>query len=327
VGPGDHRLYVQSVGAAVAAPAETVLLLHGFPESSFSWSRNVDALARRFRRVVALDLLGFGLSDKPLDHSYSLFEQADLVLEAWRQLGVTGGHVIAHDMGDSVLTELLARGIRGLLPAWLSGGFVSVTFTDGSMVMHLAKLRVGQRLLRTRLGPTLGRLGSHRTFTQQVRSASGGPIAQHDIDMMWALLRHRDGHLVQHRIIRYIDERLRFQDTRWLPAVAATTVPIHLCWGALDRVAPPAIAQHLKAHVCPSARLTLLPRAGHFCQQEDRRPGTKRSCACTTRSPTRAARARCRWPSWARRAIAPTRGPSPTRPRGTRSVRRRWSPW
>ena len=45
--------------------------------------------------------------------------------------------------------------------------------------------------------------------------------------------------------------------------------PIHICWGALDRVAPPAIAEHLKELVCPSARLTLLPRAGHFCQQED----------------------------------------------------------
>jgi pimeloyl-ACP methyl ester carboxylesterase len=269
VGLGDHRLYVQSMGAADAPAADTLLLLHGFPESSFSYARNVDALARRFRRIVLLDLLGFGLSDKPLDASYSIFEQTDLVLEAWRQLGVTGGHVLAHDMGDSVLTELLARHVRGLLPAWLSRGFVTVTFTNGSMVMELAQLRVGQRLLRTRLGALVGRRGSHRIFTQQVRSASGGPIAQHDIDMMWALLRHNDGHLVQHRIIRYVDERLRFQDTRWLPAIGDTLAPVHICWGALDRVAPVAIARHLDEHVCATRTLTLLPSAGHFCQQED----------------------------------------------------------
>lgn len=269
VGPAGHSIYVQSVGAQDASAADTLLILHGFPESSFSFSRNVDALARRFRRVVLLNLLGFGLSDKPPDASYSLFEQADLALQTWQQLGVTGGHLLGHDMGDSVATELVARQVQGLLPGWLSGGFLSFTFTDGSMVMEHARLRVGQRLLRTRLGPFLDRVSRLRVFAQQVRSASGGPIADRDIELMWAAMQHNDGGAVQHRIIRYIDERLRFEQTRWLPALAATSTPIHLCWGALDRVAPPAIAEHLKARVCPAAQLTLLPRAGHFCQQED----------------------------------------------------------
>jgi pimeloyl-ACP methyl ester carboxylesterase len=218
---------------------------------------------------VLLDLLGFGMSDKPRDASYSLFEQADLALQAWHQLGVTGGHLLGHDMGDSVATELVARLVRGLLPAWLPGGFPSLTFTDGSMVMQHARLRVGQRLLRSRVGPYVAKMSRYGVFAQQVRSASGGPIDARDIELMWAAVQHNDGGAVQHRLIGYIGERERFEQTRWLPALAATTVPIHLCWGALDRVAPPAIAEHLKAHVCPAARLTLLPRAGHFCQQED----------------------------------------------------------
>jgi pimeloyl-ACP methyl ester carboxylesterase len=269
VGPAGHRLYVQSVGAPGAAPADTLLLVHGFPESSFSFSRNVDALARRFARVVLVDLLGFGLSDKPTNHSYSLFEQADLALDAWRQLGVTGGHLLGHDMGDSVLTELVARHTRGLLPGWFSGGLPSLTFTDGSMVMALARLRVSQVLLRSPLGRFLGPIGGYRVFGQQLRSASGGTLAERDIELMWAALRHNDGRRVQHRIVRYIDERVRFESTRWLPALAAASMPIHLCWGALDRVSPQAIAEHLKARVCTAARLTLLPGAGHFCQQED----------------------------------------------------------
>jgi len=269
VGPAGHRLYVQSIGAPSAAPADTLLIVHGFPESSFSFARNVDALARRFGRVVLIDLLGFGLSDKPIDHSYSLFEQVDLAMDAWRQLGVTGGHLLGHDMGDSVVTELVARHTRGLLPDWFAGGFPTLTFTDGSMVMELARLRVSQVLLRSPLGGLLGPIGRYGLFAQQVRSASGGTLAERDIEVMWAALRYHDGQRVQHRIIRYIDERVRFQDTRWLPALAATSAPIHLCWGALDRVSPPAIARRLKAVVCPAARLTLLPRAGHFCQQED----------------------------------------------------------
>jgi pimeloyl-ACP methyl ester carboxylesterase len=272
VGAGEqqHAIYTQSIGTDDAPPRDTLLVIHGFPESSFSFSRNVEALARRrFRRVVLLDLLGFGLSDKPESHTYSIFEQADLVLEVWRQLSVTGGHVLGHDMGDSVVTELLARSARGLLPGWLSGGFASVTLTDGSMVMALAKPRLGQRLLRTRLGRFIGMRSSYRVFEQQLRSASGGDLAERDIELMWAALRHNGGQRVQHRIIGYIDERLRFEGTRWVPAIAATKVPIHLCWGEKDRVAPPAIARHLKANVCPTARLTVLPTAGHFLQQED----------------------------------------------------------
>ncbi len=269
VRPGSHRVYTQSAGASSAEPRDTLLLLHGYPESSFSFARNVEALRRRFARVVLVDLPGYGLSDKPTVVSYSLFEQADALLQAWQALGVTGGHVLAHDMGDTVLTELVAREVRGLLPRWLTGGFPTLTFTNGSMVMKLARLRVGQRLLRGPLGPLLGRLGSFEVFAQQIRSASGGPIAERDIALMWAAMRHNGGQAVQHGLIGYIGERLRFEQTRWLPALAATRTPVHVCWGARDRVAPAAIARHLKDDVCPGARLTLLPAAGHFCQQED----------------------------------------------------------
>jgi len=269
VGVAAHRLYVRSIGRRDAAPGSTLLLIHGFPESSLSFRHNVAALSRHFERVVLLDLLGFGLSDKPEGHSYSLFEQADLVLEAWRQLGVTGGHLLGHDMGDSVVTELVARLGRGLLPSWLEHGFQSLTFTDGNMVMELARLRISQTLMRTRLGAVLGRLSSYAAFSQQVRSASGGALPDREIELMWAAVQHNGGRRVQHRIIRYLDERDRFQNSRWLPALAASTAPVHLCWGEADRVAPVAVARHLRERVCPTARLTLLPGVGHFCQQED----------------------------------------------------------
>src|SRR6185437_16123315 len=90
---------------AAAAP---VLLLHGFPSSAHDFAAALEHLGRR-RRIVALDFLGFGLSDKPPGHAYSLFEQADLALLVARAAGIQRAHVWAHDMGTSVTTELLAR--------------------------------------------------------------------------------------------------------------------------------------------------------------------------------------------------------------------------
>src|SRR3954451_9511532 len=53
-----------------------LLLLHGFPSSSYDWRELLDELPER--HVVAFDFLGFGLSDKPPDHDYTLVWQADL---------------------------------------------------------------------------------------------------------------------------------------------------------------------------------------------------------------------------------------------------------
>lgn len=66
------------------------------------------------RATLTLDFLGFGLSDKPRDCAYSLIGQADIVER------LVGGEarpviVVAHDMGTSVATELLARDLEGTL--------------------------------------------------------------------------------------------------------------------------------------------------------------------------------------------------------------------
>ena len=126
----QHKVFCKDCGNPAAPPDRTLLLLHGFPESSFSFHKVVEGLAKLFDRVVLFDFPGYGLSDKPLaNYTYSLFEQADVALQVWKERGVTGGHVLSHDMGDSVHTELVARHVSGRLPAWLSAGLQSVTFT------------------------------------------------------------------------------------------------------------------------------------------------------------------------------------------------------
>lgn len=84
-----------------------MLLLHGYPSSSFDFRAVIPHLTGQ--AWVTMDFLGFGLSDKPRPHRYSLLEQAHLV-ETVVAHTVTGAVVVlAHDMGTSVTTELLAR--------------------------------------------------------------------------------------------------------------------------------------------------------------------------------------------------------------------------
>ena len=103
----SRRIYVERY--------EPLLLMHGFPSSSFDWRHVIDALAGE-RRVVTFDFPGFGLSDKPSGVRYSLFDQADVAEAVVRSLGIERAAVVSHDMGDSIAAELYARSTEGTLP-------------------------------------------------------------------------------------------------------------------------------------------------------------------------------------------------------------------
>ncbi|MFN3199552.1 MAG: alpha/beta fold hydrolase [Bradymonadia bacterium] len=264
---GDCSIFCRDIGNASAPADQTALIIHGFPESSFSFHKIVDRLSKHFERIVLVDFPGFGLSDKPERLTYSLLEQADALMWAWQHLKIRGGHVISHDMGDSVATEIVARAVQGLLPAWFDAGVQSLTLTNGNMVMEEAALVVMQVLLRNHtLGPFLNRFSGPALFRNQVRKANGAPLETLDIDRMWQLNTLQKGHRLTWKTIRYLDDRNRFQNTRWLKALSQFDRPVHICWGEADAVAPVAVAHHLKAHVCPDASLTLMPGVGHFCQ-------------------------------------------------------------
>jgi pimeloyl-ACP methyl ester carboxylesterase len=83
-----------------------VVLLHGFPTSSYLWRREIPLLASRMR-VIAPDLLGYGTSDKPEEGDLSEPAQARYVGELLESLGVTETAVVAHDIGGAV-AQLLA---------------------------------------------------------------------------------------------------------------------------------------------------------------------------------------------------------------------------
>src|SRR5690606_36250702 len=101
------------VGSA-SGRGSAVVLLHGYPSSSYDYRAVLPELGDR--GWVTFDFLGFGLSDKPRPHRYSLFEQADLVQTVVRSVTDEPVLLIAHDMGTSVATELMARDLRGQLP-------------------------------------------------------------------------------------------------------------------------------------------------------------------------------------------------------------------
>ena len=269
--PLGHEAFLIDEGNPEAPPESTVVLLHGFPESSYSYSGAFPLVSGAFDRVVSFDFIGFGFSAKPADgFAYSLIEQADVALRLIRGSGITGCHFVAHDMGDSVMTEILAR-LNENRPDWFRDGALSVSFTNGSMVLGDAKLRVGQRALVSPAGRMLSRImDSPKIFEKQVVSAQGNDrlTGEQILDMYSASTSGAPRGLMA-ELIGYLRERRRFEKSRWLPAVRDAAMPVQICWGADDAVAPVAIAHRLKSEVKPSAKLTIVDGLGHFAQIQD----------------------------------------------------------
>ena len=146
-----------------SAPGDgpTILLLHGYPSSSYDYQQVVPRLAGK--AWLTLDFLGFGLSDKPRPHRYSLLEQADIVQAVVADSAPGPVVLIAHDMGTSVTTELLARDLQGDLPFELQ----RVVLTNGSVILRRASLRPIQKVLRGPLGPLAARLSSKAMFGRE----------------------------------------------------------------------------------------------------------------------------------------------------------------
>ncbi|NWW46872.1 MEST protein, partial [Pedionomus torquatus] len=113
----QNIFYKDSIGAV--GSSDIVVLLHGFPTSSYDWCKIWEGLTQRFHRVIALDFVGFGFSDKPRPHRYSIFEQASIVEGLVHHLGLHHQRInlLSHDYGDTVAQELLHRSLQTLMVA------------------------------------------------------------------------------------------------------------------------------------------------------------------------------------------------------------------
>jgi pimeloyl-ACP methyl ester carboxylesterase len=211
-------------------------------------------------------MFGYGLSSKPEGWSYSLVAQADVLLDVWSQLGVTAAHLVAHDMGTSVLCAMLARRAKGQLALTVK----SAAFCNGSVFIEMARLTPAQKLLRHPwVGPLFANVSSRVVFALQMRRIFGraSAVPSDELDAMWALLCERDGRRRLPAIIRYIDERYE-KASEWLAPLGRLDVPALALWGERDPVSIVEIAERLTREI-PGSQLVRLEGVGHYPMLED----------------------------------------------------------
>lgn len=256
-----HEIAVFDVAAAEQEQYEPLLIIHGFPTSSYDWSDLVPRLSRR-RRVVLLDLLGFGLSSKP-DQPYTMARQADVVTAVLSDLGLDRIALMTHDMGDTVGGELLAREMEGSWPGVVTRRVV----TNGSIYIGLAHLTDGQQLLLAMPDRKLPEGAGPELLAVSLAATLAPAHAHIDMTAHAQLVCHDGGDALLPRTIRYVEER-RANERRFTGAIETHPSPLHVVWGLEDPIAVSDMAERLVT-VRPDATLTWLPGIGHYPMIED----------------------------------------------------------
>ncbi len=253
---GAHKLFVIDKGNQ----DQTMVILHGYPTSTFDYHAILPELSKHYR-IILHDHLGFGFSDKPKNYSYSLIEQADYALALWQKLGLQKVHLLAHDYGTSVATEILAKAHFGHQTIEIE----KLTLCNGSMHIELAKLRFIQKLLKSkRWGPLTAKLSTQSTFVRNMKQVFFDPKKADvkELKEMWDLLIRADGRIALPKLSRYIDERYLFWN-RWIGALQQTEIPTKIVWATNDPVAVKKIANTLHKEMKNSS-LHWLEDTGHF---------------------------------------------------------------
>ena len=249
-----------------------LLAIHGYPFNSWDWSLIWPAITQRFS-VIAPDMIGMGFSDKPRAYGYSVGDHADMHEALLAHLGVEHAHILAHDLGDSVGQELLARMQFGE-QSYGSWRIDSVTWLNGGLFNEAYTPRAMQKIMsRTPLGDIMSPLQGgalSRKLLEPTLNEMFGPDTKPSAAMMeqfHQILDYNDGKRVLHKVGRFLDDRVRHRN-RWVRAMRETAVPMRLIDGPVD----PNSGAHMAARyreVIPDADVVMLADGiGHWPQLE-----------------------------------------------------------
>ncbi len=243
---------------------EPLLLVHGFPTSSWDWEKIWDALTDRYE-VYTLDMIGYGFSSKPKDFNYTIAEQVNLWEAFLEDKKISSFHILAHDYGDTVVQEMLARVKEN--PNY---GFDirSVCFLNGGLFPETNFPTLTQKLLLTPFGSILKHFMGRNTLAKNFRKIFGKNTqpSEQEIDDFWEVVDHNAGKNVLPNLIKYLTERDVYK-IRWREAIQYTKMPKRLIDGGYDPISGKHMAEFYK-EIIPDADVVILKEIGHYPQVE-----------------------------------------------------------
>lgn len=252
---GDLPIFYQS-----NRPSDEILLcLHGFPTSSHDYHKVWDALAAKFS-VLAFDMIGYGFSAKPSDFSYTTFNQVDVLQSLLKHLKNKRVHILAHDYGNTITQELLAREEENRL----SFSIETICLLNGAMFPETHRPILAQKILISPLGFIFGKLISDARFKKSLATIFGKKTkpTETELNEFLQVFKYNDGRRIAHKLIRYMTER-QTNRARWVGALQRTKIPLRFINGLADPVSGAHLVKRFR-ETMPHTDIIELAGIGHF---------------------------------------------------------------
>lgn len=236
------------------AGGRVVILVHGWGGSVYSYDATIPALAAAGHRVIAIDLPGHGLSDKPADAArYSIPAMAEAVLRVVESIRATRYSLVAHSMGGAIALEIAARGDARLEGLALLGA-VGLGRVPLAPVLRWLTPKWASGVIAPLLSRTVVRLILGVAFGTRER-----PVAR-DVDEYGAPTQFNGFALACRACIHRVTWQRLSQ-----AALEAVRLPVLVVAGGRDHVVRDVSAG---GRLIPGARVVEIPDAGHLAVQE-----------------------------------------------------------
>lgn len=253
---GGARLYYYAAGTrGVGVP---VVFLHGFPTSSHLWA-DVVPLMPPGHRLVVVDLLGFGRSDRPLSHRVDIEAHAERILALLDELRIDRACLVGHGIGGGIAQAVALRQPRRishlcLIDSVMLGQHPTIGGPLARTALSVAKW-LPSKLLLAVLRRELG-----RCYSDPSR-------AERSIDLYLRPFGDDAGRAALAAHVRALaKDGTNDHESR----ISSLGMPTSLVWGDHDRLNPVSVGRRLQSAI-PGATLNVIAGARHFTPEESPR--------------------------------------------------------
>lgn len=249
------KLYYQEEGNG-----PPLLLIHGFGASTYTWRHVAPELART-HRVIAVDLKGFGQSDKPFDGRYSVFDQAELLAQLIEDKDLRNLTLVGHSFGGGIALLLALEANQRL-----DGRISRLVLLDS--IAYPQHIPVFFRMLDMPLVSQLGvRMVPPSVQTRvalQIAYLDDSKIDPDEVEVYAAPLKTAAGkHAIIHSARQIMPKDLAEIAQRY----RTIELPTLILWCDHDRIVPLEVGLKLR-RTLPNSTLRLIEGCGHMPQEE-----------------------------------------------------------
>ena len=238
------------------APGKDVLLIHGFSSSTYTWEKVAPMLQLRGYHVRALDMKGFGWSDKPGNVPYDPLTLTEEVNKWMEAMGLKDAIIAGNSLGGGVawlMALLHSDKVNSLILVDAAAYPIELPF-----VMKMAAMPLSAGISKLFFSRASIRWSLKEVYHDKDR------ITDEQVDAYYDRLRTKNALDAQIAVVRSLDDKLFEPYIRRIPDIKKRTLII---WGENDRWVPLHVGQRLERELSAS-RLAVIPSCGHIPQEE-----------------------------------------------------------